>query len=117
MTDANHVRFDRRVQKILRDHRKLSRGYVTTVNHDGLVIARPRRGTGATVLLRGILLSLLTFVALKAFLFIQLGPEAYAARTVTLEGGSMIESVGAWAMAMDPATLWVATQVQGLFGL
>ncbi len=117
MSDANHVRFDRRVQKILREHRKLSRGYVTTVNHDGLVIARPRRGNGATVLLRGLLLGMLTFVGLKAFLYVQLGPEAYAARTALLEGGSQVEAVGAWAMAMDPATLWVATQVQGLFGL
>jgi hypothetical protein len=69
------------------------------------------------VLLRGVLLSLLTFVGLKAFLYIQLGPEAYAARTVTLEGGSTVEALGAWAMAMDPATLWVATGIQGLFGL
>jgi hypothetical protein len=105
------------VQKILREHRKLSRGYVTTVNHDGLVIARPRRGASGTVVLRGILLAMLTFVALKAFLFVQLGPEAYAARTAVLEGGSRVEALGAWAMAMDPATLWVATQVQALFGL
>jgi len=116
MADQNHVKFDRRLEKILREHRKLSRGYVTTVNHDGLVIARPKRAVGSTTLLRGLLLCLVTFMILKAFLYVRLGPEAYAARTVQMEGGSVVDTVGAWAMTMDPATLWLATQIQGFIG-
>lgn len=116
MADQNHVKFDRRLEKILREHRKLSRGYVTTVNHDGLVIARPKRAVGSTTLLRGLLLCLVTFMVLKAFLYVRLGPEAYAARTVQLEGGSIVDTIGAWAMTMDPATLWLATQIQAFIG-
>jgi hypothetical protein len=112
MADANHVRFNRRLDKILREHRKLSRGYVTTVNHDGLLIARPRRAVGSTALLRGVLLALATFVLLKAFLYVQLGPEGYAARTAALEGSSPVEAAGAWVMTMDPATLWVAAKIE-----
>ncbi|MCU0909442.1 MAG: hypothetical protein MUF73_18900 [Rhodobacteraceae bacterium] len=116
MADPNHVKFDRRLERILRDHRKRSRGYVTTVNHDGLLIARPKRAVGSTALLRGLLLCLATFVVLKAVLYVRLGPEAYAARTVQLDGGSIPDRIGAWAMTMDPATLWLATQIQGLVG-
>ena len=41
--------FERRMRRINRRHTKLSHGYVTQVNDDGLVVAKPRRrGNGSS---------------------------------------------------------------------
>ena len=40
---SQYDEFDRRMRRITRRHTQLSRGYVTTVNDDGLVVAKPKR--------------------------------------------------------------------------
>ncbi len=99
--------FERRMRRINRRHTKLSQGYVTAVNDDGLVVARPkRRRSGAT--LRSVALICLVVLVFKGFLYAQLGPNAYDERIGALQNGNVIEQAGAWAMTADPVTLWLS---------
>lgn len=111
MADAKQIQFGQRLRRIDRHHRKLARGYVTTVNHDGLIIARPRRQTSLFPL-RGLFLCLLILLAFKGFLYAHLGPAAYADRVALLESGTVVEKMGAYAMKADPVTLWVSEQIR-----
>jgi len=110
MADAKQIEFGHRLRRIDRHHRKLARGYVTTVNHDGLIIARPRRQTSLFPL-RGLFLCLLTLLAFKGFLYAHLGPTSYGERVAQLQSGTVVEKMGAYAMKADPVTLWVADQI------
>lgn len=111
MADAKQIQFGQRLRRIDRNHRKISRGYVASMNHDGLVIARPRRKSSGFPL-RGLFLCLLMLLTFKGFLFAQLGETAYADRVALLEGGTVVEKVGAYAMKADPVTLWIAGQIE-----
>ena len=42
MSDANQRNFEVRMNRISRRQQRLSRGYVMSVNHDGLIIAEPK---------------------------------------------------------------------------
>ncbi len=42
MREPQLQEFDTRLEKIDKRHRKLARGYVMSVNHDGLIIAEPK---------------------------------------------------------------------------
>lgn len=111
MSASQFDEFDRRMRRITRRHTQLSRGYVTSINDDGLVVAKPRkkirRGT-----LRGIAIVVLVLMVFKGFLHNQLGDFAYATRVDGLSQGSMFEQAGAVLMAADPITVWLS----GLFG-
>ena len=47
-----------------------------------------------------------------------IGPlqKEYVARLAHLSQGSALERAGAWLMGADPASLWVASLLQPLFG-
>ncbi len=111
MSASQFDEFDRRMRRISRRQTKLSKGYVTSVNDDGLVIAKPRRkfrrGT-----LRGVAIVVLVLMVFKGFLHNQLGAYAYDNRVETLSGGSAFEKAGGILMAADPITLWLS----GKFG-
>lgn len=110
MSASQYEEFDRRMRRISRRHTQLSHGYVTSVNDDGLVIAKPkrrmRRGT-----LRGLAIVVLVLMIFKGFLHSQLGSEAYQARLDGLAGGSIFEQAGAVVMAADPITVWLSGQI------
>lgn len=110
MTDAKQIQFGHRLRRIDRHHRKLARGYVTSVNHDGLIVARPRRQTSLFPL-RGLFLCLLTLLAFKGFIYAQLGPTSYGERVALLQEGTIVEKMGGYAMTADPVTLWIAGQI------
>lgn len=105
--------FGARLKRIDRRHRKLSDGYVTSVNHDGLIIAVPRRRR-IRVPFAGIALLAVGVLALKGIFYAQLGPEVYEARLAALAQGSQVERMGAWVMQPDPITLWIAAQAGAL---
>lgn len=107
MGSSDLQEFDNRLRRIDRRNRKLSRGYVTTVNQDGLVVAEPR---GRTVAFpwRGILFVLVALILFKAFVFSQIGAEQYTATVAELKAGTLVEQIGAWAMTADPATVQIA---------
>jgi hypothetical protein len=48
----------------------------------------------------------------KIGLVVALGAATYATRVGTLADGTAFERAGAWVMAADPSTLWVATQIK-----
>ena len=113
MADAKQMQFGERLRQIDRRHRKLSHGYVTSMNHDGLVIARPRRKSSGAPL-RGLFLCLLILLVFKGFLHAQLGSTAYGDRIVLLQGGTIVEKIGAYAMKPDPVTLWISGRIEPL---
>lgn len=113
MSASQFDEFDRRMRRISRRHSKLSHGYVTTVNSDGLVVAKPRqrnvRGT-----LRGLVVILIVMVLFKGFLHSQLGAVAYQERLDALAAGSVFEKAGAWAMTVDPMTEFLSVKFSSL---
>ena len=113
MSASQFNEFERRMRRINRRHSKLSQGYVTAVNSDGLVVAKPQRRS-ARGTLRGVALIVIVVMLFKGFLHAQLGAQAYEDRVEALAAGTMIEKAGAFAMAADPITLWLSTKVVSL---
>jgi hypothetical protein len=111
MADANFQDFDARMQRILRQHQRLSKGYVTTVTKDGLIVARPRRKVAPFIPWRSVLGILAVGMIFKVMMFVNLGSEAYEARVARLATGTKVEQVGAYLLAADQATLWLAAKV------
>lgn len=113
MADASQLNFDKRMRRISKRHQKLSRGYVTSINHDGLVIARPRR-KGFSFPFRGLFLALLLFIAFKGFVLASIGATAYDIRVSKLEAGTVVEQAGAYVMKADPATTFIANKLNSV---
>jgi len=112
MADANLQRFDKRLRRINKRHRKLPRGYIPVVNENGLIVARPTvRRSGSRFPWKGVALTLIALFAFKGFLYAQLGAITYDERVAKLASGTAIEQAGAWGMQADPVTLWVASQI------
>lgn len=105
--------FERRMRRINRRHTKLSQGFRTEVNDDGLVVAKPHKRRGGATL-RGIVLIAVVVMLFKAFLHAQLGVLAYDERVQSLAEGNAIEKVGAWVMTPDPLTLALSQQISSL---
>lgn len=110
MSASQYDEFDRRMRRITRRHTQLSRGYVTSVNDDGLVVAKPKRKFSRSTL-RGIAIVVLVLMLFKGVLYSQLGPSGYAERLEGLSNGSAFEKVGAVLMAADPITVWLAGHI------
>ena len=105
--------FERRMRRINRRHTKLSQGYVTAVNEDGLVVAKPqRRSSGA--MLRGLGLIVVVILVFKGFLHAQLGVDAYSERVERLAAGNIVEQAGAWVMSADPITVAISHHLSSL---
>jgi len=108
---ANYqLQFDQRLNLLARKHRALSRGYVTRIQADGLIVARPRR-TSARLPRKAVFLFLLAFFGFKAFLVANLGPQAYDDRLARLQAGTVVEKGGAFVMQADPLTMYLAQQI------
>lgn len=107
MIDANFQTFDKRIRRLTKRNRRLSHGYVMTVNHDGLVVAnvRPQK-TGFPWF--GLVLIFAGLLVFKGFLFAQLGPLTYEDRVGKLANGTVIEQGGAYIMYADPITISIA---------
>ena len=106
-------KFAARLGKLGKKHQKMTHGYTTRVGPDGLLIVTPKRrslfprGTGIKILLMvGV-----GFIGFKAFTLAAVGPVTYNERLSKLENGSVIEQMGAKALAIDPVTDAVATKV------
>ena len=112
MSASQYDEFDRRMRRITRRHTKLSHGYVTSVNDDGLVVAKPKRKRRGT--LRGVAIVVLVMMVFKGFLHSQLGAAAYGERVAALSNGSAFEKAGGVLMAADPITVWLSARISGL---
>ena len=113
MADAQLVGFGRRLQKISKQRNKLSNGYVTVVNSDGLMVAHPRR-TSLRFPWRGVAMIAVLFFVFKGLLMASLGEAEYAERAFSLQAGTPVEQVGGWVMQSDPVTLWIAEQIKSI---
>lgn len=105
--------FERRMRRINRRHTKLSQGFKTEVNDDGLVVAKPHKRRGGATL-RGIAFIAVVVMLFKGFLHAQLGVYAYEERVLSLAEGNAIEKVGAWVMTADPVTLTLSQHLSSL---
>ncbi|MFK7836553.1 MAG: hypothetical protein AB8B60_10060 [Sulfitobacter sp.] len=108
-----HDHFTKRLKTLGRKHTKMTRGYATKVDSNGLIVAVPKRtngvrGAGAVKL---ILLIVVGFFGFKAFTLAAVGPVTYNERLATLKDGTAIEQVGAKALAIDPVTNAIAGTV------
>lgn len=113
MSASQFDEFDRRMRRISKRHSKLSHGFVTSVNPDGLVVAKPqRRSYRGTV--RGLVILFAVMILFKGVLHAQLGAGAYENRVNALKTGSVAEQAGAWVMTPDPVTLWISNHVASL---
>ena len=110
MAYAGTQNLEKRLTRIEAQRRALSRGAVYSVNHDGLIIARPRR-RGMRRPLSVVFCILAGIMAFKAMMYALIGPATYADRVADLQSGTVIEKAGAWLMAADPATVWLAMQI------
>jgi len=102
-----YAEFNDRVRKLSRKHTRMARGVVTSVNHDGLIIAKPRR-RGLRFPVRGPALFLAVFFFFKGFLIAGLGPIGYAERVEALNAGTLTEQLGGYVMNIDPISLYIA---------
>ncbi len=113
MSDANQRNFEVRMNRINRRQQRLSRGYVMSVNHDGLIIAEPK-ARSSVIPWRGILFVLVGTLIVKGVMLAQIGPEAYDARVATLASGNQVEKIGAYVLSADPVTQWIGAKVAPL---
>ena len=111
MSDAQHIQFVQRIRRIDRHHRKLAKGYITSMNHDGLVIAHPQQKS-AGFPLRGVFLGLVMMLVFKGFLLAPLGADGYGDRRAQLENGTIVEKLGAYVMKPDPITQRLAGAIE-----
>lgn len=113
MSASQFDEFERRMRRINRRHSKLSQGYVTAVNSDGLVVAKPQRRSNRGML-RGLAMIVIVMMLFKGFLHAQLGAQSYQDRIEALAAGTVIEQAGAYFMVADPITLWISSKVVSL---
>lgn len=113
MSASQFDEFDRRMNRIHRRHSKLSHGYVTKVNSDGLVVARAKRRSNGGWF-RGLLLVVVVMLLFKGVLHAHLGDAAYQERVEGLAAGNVIEQGGAWIMIADPITLAISKHASSL---
>ena len=111
MAYAGSQQFDKRLTRIEAKRRAISKGAVYSVNHDGLIISRPRR-RGLRFPLRGVFFAIAGLMMFKVGLVVALGASTYATRVETLAQGTFFERIGAWVMAADPSTIWASTQIK-----
>ncbi|WP_371168507.1 hypothetical protein [Aliiroseovarius sp. 2305UL8-7] len=113
MSDAQVQDFQKRVRGVSRQHRRLSRGYVQLVERNGLLVpktSKVRRGFP----IKGLLATIVGFVAFKAFLFNQVGAVNYTDRIDTLGQGTVLEKAGSWIMQADVLTVAISNWMSGL---
>lgn len=105
--------FGKRLDRINKQHARLSGGYVTVMNSDGLIVARPRK-SHFRFPWRALALVAVMFFVFKGILMVGLGETEYANRAVRLQAGTPVEQLGAWAMQPDPVTMWIAAQIKAV---
>ncbi|NNK17398.1 MAG: hypothetical protein HKP51_10900 [Sulfitobacter sp.] len=108
-----HDHFVERLNTLGRKHAKMTRGYTTKIDKDGLLVVVPKRSRGlpGTGVLKLVMLLLIGFLTFKSFALAAFGPVTYNERLSKLQNGTAIEKIGAKALAIDPVTEAVATTV------
>lgn len=106
----NRQDFARRINKLSRKHKAVSRAHSVTMAPDGLIHVRPRRQFPKPPL-RMLVLAVAILFVFKSALLSHLGDAAYTERLDKLATGNVSERAGAWVMQIDPVTQFIATQI------
>lgn len=110
--DQSQLQFEGRLRHIARRNARMSRGVVYKVGRDGLIMRSPRGLAHAPRFpVKGLLLVLAALLLLKGGLYQQLGETTYQERLGALAQGNWAEQIGALVMQPEPASLWVARQL------
>lgn len=112
MSDANRLKFQKRLREIELRHGGRASPYVRFEERDGLLVPVRRVRVRRSMPLRGFILVLAGFLLFKGFLLTHLGPITYADRVSSLGQGNAVEQVGAWVMRADPITLWISDLIK-----
>jgi hypothetical protein len=107
------VPFEKRLRNITRRHDRMRYGVIHRIERDGLITAHPRR-RAPRFPLQGVMMLVGAGMLFKAFLYLSLGGTVYEERVAALQSGSVIEQGGGWIMQADPATLWLASQINAI---
>ncbi|WP_305969887.1 MULTISPECIES: hypothetical protein [unclassified Mameliella] len=106
MDDAQRS-FYKREQALRRKHVRMSHGYVTRMNRNGVIEQVPQSrmsGLGLHLILRLAVAVMLFKVVALAWL----GDAKYAGHIERLSQGVIYEKVGAWILQVDPVTRMLA---------
>ncbi|SMX38998.1 hypothetical protein [Maliponia aquimaris] len=101
--DKAQTSFHRREQALRRKHVRMSQGYVTKLDRNGLIVQVPDNkigGFGLGLLLRAVLI----LMVIKVMTLVWLGEPRYQAHVDVLSQGALYERAGAWVMQVDPVT-------------
>ena len=109
MSDSR-MDFAGRLRRLDRKHRALSRGSVTALRADGLIVTKSRHA-GPRINPRAVLMFLAAFFAFKGLMIASIGPEGYGERVDTLAAGTLLEQAGAIVMQANPITIWASEHV------
>lgn len=104
----NKDRFEARLKAIEGKSKPGSR-VETRVMDDGLVVDVVKADRRTIFPIKGLLIAGLIIVALKGFLFAQLGETEYVDRIDRLSQGSTVEVAAAFLLDADPATRMLAS--------
>ncbi len=107
------VPFHKRLRAITRRHDRMRNGVYHKLTRDGLIVAHPRR-RAPHFPLKSLLLLLGAGFLFKAVLLVNLGSAIFDERVAELRAGTIVEQGGAWLMQADPATIWLATQLNAV---
>lgn len=102
--------FAARHQRLRDKHRRLSQGYVTRVNRNGVIEHVPARDVPASFL-TPLAILVAAFFGFKILLLSQLGEAQYSVHLETLSQGNVAERVGAVLLSPDPLTRAAAALV------
>lgn len=95
--------FTKRLKTLGRKHEKMTHGYTTKIDRNGVIVAKPlRRKLGFPF--KGLVLLVGGFLAFKALMLAAVGPITYNERLAKLESGTVIEQAGARVLGIDPVT-------------
>jgi hypothetical protein len=109
MTDPNMTEFYGRVARIQKMRAK-GYGFEAAGALGRSYYHRPQSRRRS--FLMPILFLVLCCVLLKGVIYHSVGAESYAERVAALQAGTGVEPVGGWLMQPDPATLFVASQIE-----
>lgn len=113
---ANNKEFQTRLKKVAkRRNSKLSAGYLSSNNHDGLVVAHVRRPEGNSIL-SGLLFAIVLVVVAKSVAVASIGEAGYHDRIARLAAGTSSERMAAVTLQADPLTsaiaAWIAPYIK-----
>lgn len=105
--------FDKRLGRVVRKHRAMSRGYTFRVDRSGLINIKPRRAKGTSPITL-IVAVLMIGVLFKGVALANFGPAKYEERLAPMHAGNVAEQAAAWMLEPGKATYWAASLVSGI---